>query len=202
MIENINIAQKNIRVSIIIPTLNEEKLIENILKQFTEEIKKKFDLEVIVSDGGSTDRTIEIARKYADKVIEKTDKSKQNISRGRNIGASLSLGDVLIFFNADTRITDPSEFLTEAIATLNIHNVGAIACPIKVFPELEKASDRAFHGFYNAYVKILNKYFLEWEEVSATLSNGNALKILVVIMKSLQRERILIFTKGSEQSGE
>ena len=144
-------------ISVIIPALNEEKLIENVLKQFTPELKKKFHLEVIVSDGGSTDNTIGLARKHADKVIE--ERSKQNISRGRNLGAASSLGDVLIFFNADTRITDPADFLTEAIATLNLQDVGAIACPIKVFPELEKASDRAFHGFYNAYVKILNRYF-------------------------------------------
>ncbi len=156
--KNNNTAAKK-KISVIIPALNEEKLIENNLKQFSPEIKNKFDLELIVSDGGSTDSTLQIAGKYADKVIEKTERSKQNISRGRNIGASFSLGDVLIFFNADTRVVDIEKFLSDVLDTLKDQSVGAIACPIKVFPELEKSSDRAFHGFYNGYVKILNKYF-------------------------------------------
>ena len=54
------------KISIIIPTLNEEKLITQTLKQFDCDIKKNFGLEVIVSDGGSTDSTLEIARNYAD----------------------------------------------------------------------------------------------------------------------------------------
>ncbi|CAN5489101.1 hypothetical protein BH10BAC5_BH10BAC5_26590 [soil metagenome] len=160
MTDKNNSTERPIKISVIIPALNEEKLIGNVLKQFTEDIRNKFELEVIVSDGGSIDKTLEISRVFADKVIEKTDKLKQNISRGRNIGASNSLGDVLIFFNADTRINDPDAFLSEVLCSLKDIEAGAIACPIRVFPELEKASDKAFHTFYNGYVKILNRFFM------------------------------------------
>jgi len=51
-----------LRYSIIIPTLNEEKLLPNLLKLLShQELKKKYDYEIIVSDGGSKDCTIEIA---------------------------------------------------------------------------------------------------------------------------------------------
>ncbi len=61
---------------------------------------------MIVSDGGSKDSTIKISKKYADRVILKTEHFPQNISQGRNEGAKNSLGDVLIFLNADTLVPD------------------------------------------------------------------------------------------------
>lgn len=54
-----------IPVTVCIIAKNEEKHIENCLKHL-----KKYDLEVIVTDTGSTDRTKEIAEKYADKVVD------------------------------------------------------------------------------------------------------------------------------------
>ena len=53
-------------ISFIIPTLNEEKTIEKTLKNLSEYFGEK---EIIVSDGRSSDKTIEIAKKYTDKVI-------------------------------------------------------------------------------------------------------------------------------------
>ena len=98
------------RISIIIPTLNEEKLIERSLSQFTKELKETYNIEVIVSDGGSKDSTIEISKKYADRLILHTEKFPQNISQGRNAGAKYSQRDVLIFLNADTCIKDTDYF--------------------------------------------------------------------------------------------
>ena len=89
------------KISIIIPALNEEKLIFQILDQFDSGLKEKYDLEIIVSDGGSKDSTLQIVDGLADKVLIHKEKYKQNISRGRNQGALNSLGDVLIFLNAD-----------------------------------------------------------------------------------------------------
>ena len=48
----------NNKISIIVPTLNEEKLILQVLRQFEPGLKDKFNLEVIVSDGGSKDSTL------------------------------------------------------------------------------------------------------------------------------------------------
>lgn len=149
-----------IKASVIIPALNEEKLIEDVLKQFTDEDIKNYNLELIVSDGGSTDKTLEKVKNYACNIIEHKENFRQNISQGRNNGASISRGDVLIFFNADTRISDKHKFFTNIFEILKDEKVSAIACPIYVFPEEEKFIDKAFHKFYNNYVIILNKFFM------------------------------------------
>ena len=74
-------------ISVIIPTLNEEKLIERMLQQFTPGLIEKHDLEIVVSDGGSTDATLSIAKQYAHTVVENAAGIKQTISLGRNLGA-------------------------------------------------------------------------------------------------------------------
>ena len=54
--------------SIVIPTLNEEKIIEDTINQFSV-IKHKYNIEIIVSDSGSSDKTVSIAKTTADKVV-------------------------------------------------------------------------------------------------------------------------------------
>ncbi|MCK5573526.1 MAG: TIGR04283 family arsenosugar biosynthesis glycosyltransferase [Bacteroidetes bacterium] len=84
------------RISVIVPSLNEEALIGGTLRSIRAEAP---DIEVVVVDGGSTDRSPEIAGEYA-RVI--------SAPRGRavqmNKGAQHSSGDVLVFLHADTRI--------------------------------------------------------------------------------------------------
>ena len=45
-------------VSVVIPTLNEEKLLPRMLGQFTPELAARYGIEIVVSDGGSIDRTL------------------------------------------------------------------------------------------------------------------------------------------------
>ncbi len=55
-------------VSVVIPTLNEEKNIASLLRGVKEELAP-YDYEIIVVDGHSKDRTVEIARKYGARII-------------------------------------------------------------------------------------------------------------------------------------
>ena len=71
-----------------------------MLKQFTPEIIQRYNIELVVSDGGSTDRTLEIAHRYAHVVVENTEHIKQTISLGRNEGARHASGDLFVFLNA------------------------------------------------------------------------------------------------------
>ena len=143
-------------ISIIIPTLNEEKLISRTLSQFTPEIKTKFNAEVIISDGGSKDGTLEIIKGKADKIVTANPDGRQNISIGRNAGAENSSGQYLYFLCADTRIEDIDYFFKRTIDELN-KSAAALACKVRVFPEEEILSDKIFHCFYNSYVFLLNK---------------------------------------------
>jgi glycosyltransferase involved in cell wall biosynthesis len=146
----------NPRISVIIPTLNEEKLLPGTLTQFTTRIKNLFGIELIVSDGGSIDRTLETAKKYADKVIENPPGIKQKISIGRNEGAKAACGKYFYFFNADTRIEKPEKFFEATLKELSNPLVAALTCNIHVFPEEKVWKDTIYHTFYNLYVRIIN----------------------------------------------
>lgn len=151
---------QNKNISIIIPTLNEEKLILQNLKQFDTGLKEIYNLEIIVSDGGSKDSTLQIVNGLADKVLIHKENKKQNISQGRNQGALNSKGDVLIFLNADTLISDVNLFFLKILELFNSDDIVAITCPVKVFKNEELLKDKIFHRVYNTYVRILNKFIM------------------------------------------
>jgi len=87
------------KISIIIPTINEANNLPLLLSDLSLIHKEE---EIIIVDGGSEDRTIDIANIYGAKVY----KSKER-NRGLqlDIGAKNSKGEWLIFLHADTRLT-------------------------------------------------------------------------------------------------
>lgn len=88
-------------MSIIVPTLNEELILESTLAQ----IQQLSPHELIVCDGGSDDDTCKIAERFSRRVI--------NVSVGRslqmNAGADEATGDLLLFLHADSRL-EPESF--------------------------------------------------------------------------------------------
>jgi len=92
-------------LSIIVPVLDEEARISEALQALAP--FRARGVEVIVADGGSRDRTMEIARPLADRVI--------SAPRGRgaqmNAGAAAASGDVLLFLHADTALPPEADVL-------------------------------------------------------------------------------------------
>ena len=147
----------DVKYSIIIPTLNEEYLLPGILLTLSDrELKKKYNYEVIVSDGGSTDDTLIQSRLYADKTLTFQNTDLKNISYGRHKGAVNAAGDILIFMNADVRIKEPYLFFEYIEKYFLNSSFAAMTCTIKVFPELERVTDKLFSAFINVYVRVLN----------------------------------------------
>ncbi len=144
-------------ISIIIPALNEEKLLEGMLKQFTPELIQRYNLELIVSDGGSTDRSLEIARTYAHKVVENIERVKQTISLGRNEGAKHATGKILVFLNADTLIKDVDYFFRRIHGEIHAEGLAALTCSVEVYPHEQKPIDKYYHGFYNWFFYMMNQ---------------------------------------------
>ena len=88
---------QNLKYSVVIPTFNEEKYLPLLLKDLESQTFK--DFEVIVSDANSTDSTRSIAKNYGATVCD-----GGLPSVGRNNGAKIAKGDILIFLDADVRI--------------------------------------------------------------------------------------------------
>jgi glycosyltransferase involved in cell wall biosynthesis len=103
-----------LKISIIIPAFNEERLIDGTLRQ-THKAAEQFTQrgwhwETIVCDNNSTDRTAEIARAAGATVVFEP---VNQIGRARNSGAAAAAGDWLIFVDADSQ---PSAELFEEVA--------------------------------------------------------------------------------------
>lgn len=147
-------------ISVIVPAYQEEKIIEESLVCYTELLKRKYNFELIVSDGGSADKTVEIAKKYADKIVVHTDKKRQTIAGGRNNGAIAAEGDILVFINADTKPQDPEAFFQWISNWAENKNgyakAGAIACKVYADSDEITFKDKLFFSIHNCYVCFLN----------------------------------------------
>jgi glycosyltransferase involved in cell wall biosynthesis len=87
-----------VKLSIIVPAFNEEKLLGETLACIRE-AASGLEAELIVCDNNSTDRTAEIARQAGAKVVFEP---VNQISRARNAGAAAATGDWLVFVDADS----------------------------------------------------------------------------------------------------
>lgn len=108
--------------SIVIPTLNEEHYISNLLKCL--EKQKYRDFEVIVVDANSVDKTVGVSKSFSNKLpnLSVLISKKRNLSYQRNLGARRGTGAYLVFFDADIAI--PPDYLQKihkAIIDSNAH---------------------------------------------------------------------------------
>lgn len=109
-------------ISIIIPVLNEGKIIKATLDRLTQYP----EVEVIVVDGGSQDETVAIAQPLAKVITVKV--------RGRagqmNAGAKQANADILLFLHADTQL--PDNFVDLVTRTLRLNRTIAGAFTLKI----------------------------------------------------------------------
>jgi len=118
-----------IQISIIIPILNEEKYIKNCLDSI---IKSDFDkdkMEVLLIDGGSSDKTIEIIKEYQKKYpfFKFLHNPKKIVPVAMNIGIKEAKGEYII--RLDAHSSYPKDYFSKLIywhKKLNADNVGAI----------------------------------------------------------------------------
>lgn len=88
-------------VAVIVPAYNEEDYIEKTLRAVKESNYPRQLLEVIVVDNASSDDTVDIAKKFADKVLSL---ENGNVGAVRNYGANHSQAEIFIFLDADCLI--------------------------------------------------------------------------------------------------
>lgn len=107
------------RISVVIPTLNEEALLPSILAHTA---TLGFE-ELVIVDGGSQDRTLEIVQSFAPRAQHSALSAVRLLTsppgraRQMNAGAAASRGDVLLFLHADTRLPDTAAQAVEHALT-------------------------------------------------------------------------------------
>lgn len=145
------------KFSIVIPTRNEELVIAESILQYAPYFEKN-ELEIIVSDAGSTDKTIEAVHSMVEKfpgrvrLVQKT--GKQNIAIGRNAGAAVARGEILFHTDADVRLPDPALFFQQVMATFSNPKILAATTAIRVYPSDARFSDRFYHFLMNTTIRL------------------------------------------------
>lgn len=143
------------KISIVIPTRNEELVIAESILQYAPFLGKN-ELEIIVSDAGSTDKTIDLVHSMMEKfpgsvrLVQKA--GKQNIAIGRNAGAAAASGEILFHTDADVRLPDPALFFQRVAAAFSNPITLAATTAIRVYPSEARFSDRFYHFLMNTTI--------------------------------------------------
>jgi len=146
------------KVSIVIPTKNNEDTIERCLSSI-QKLEFNGDLEVIIVDGHSTDETVGIARKYGCKVVFE---NKGTISYARNLGVKLARGEFIAFTDADC-IVDKN-WLEELIKHFNNPMVASVGGP-NLTPEDDTDFAKCVGDFFLLLSKLGTRYGFQGKEV-------------------------------------
>lgn len=110
--------------TVVIPCLNEEQGIEQILKQMP-----AFVDEVIVVDNGSTDRTSEVARSFGAQVIRE---EVRGYGRSYRKGFANARGDIIVTLDGDHSYpVDALSYLLEAFLHLEVDFLNASRFPVR-----------------------------------------------------------------------
>ena len=132
------------RVSIVIPALNEERVIGQCLQALTRLDFPRDSFEVVLVDNGSTDRTVEIARSFSPALnLTVLPRPGARISAMRNFGVSKTSGEILAFLDADCLA--PPQWLRTATRLLAQEGLGVLGAHYKV-PEDSSWVGRAWFG--------------------------------------------------------
>ena len=133
-------------LSIIIPTLNEERFLPLLLRSLRNQSFQ--DFEVIVADAKSKDRTRAIAHAFGARVV---DGGLPGV--GRNKGAKVAKGDLLLFLDADVVL--PNFFLEKNVADFRKRNLDVATTFVK--PLSSRFDDKVIHFGWNVvYLALQN----------------------------------------------
>lgn len=131
------------KVSIIIPTFNEEKYLPKLLDCLVSQTFR--DFEIIVADADSNDDTVTIAKANGALVVP-----GGMPGVGRNRGAEYANGEYLFFLDSDIQVRQ--DFLEQAVAELDDRNIEIATCEAEPLSDLK--IDKIIHKFANIFIKL------------------------------------------------
>jgi glycosyltransferase involved in cell wall biosynthesis len=136
------------KISIIVPTLNEENYVGSLLSDIAKQTKEAD--EIIIVDARSKDGTVSVVERFpnADLLI-----GSPPVASQRNLGGRQARGDVLVFLDADVRL--PKTFLEDFVEEFERRQL-YIACPLYM-PYRSTLAINAIHVFFNAMFALFQK---------------------------------------------
>ena len=142
---------KNRRITVVVPCLNEEVGIANVLREVP-----SFVDEVIVVDNGSTDHTAAIARQMGAQVVSELNRG---YGRAYKSGFSRATGDIIVTLDGDHSYpVDALSYLLEAFMHCGVGFLSASR-----FPVLHDAAMNSKHKFGNRVLSLaMSLLFLRW----------------------------------------
>ena len=126
--------------SVVIPTLNEERLLGGLLSDLAAQSRRPD--EVFVVDAGSEDGTVAVARRFP---FVEVLRSTPPVALGRNTGGRRTSGDVILFLDADARL--PRGFLEGFLGEFERRGLD-VACPL-YYPYRSTRAVERFHDLFN-----------------------------------------------------
>ncbi len=144
-------------ISIVIPTYNEEKYIEEMLRQFSE--IKSVPVEIIVSDNKSEDATVDLARKYAQHVIKNHDAVHATIALTRNRGATQAKYPLIMFVDSAVTIPHIDSFFKHVVRQFEERpRCVGLTVKLGVMPSVATFADRLIFGAIDWWFWVSNNY--------------------------------------------
>lgn len=120
------------KISIVIPTYNEEGFIGRLLESISQQMVAPY--EVIVVDSGSDDATAKEVAQFADKLPLVGICAARGVSKQRNAGALIANGDVILFLDSDVELQP--NFLCDAMQEFTERNLDLAGGHFYIDPEL------------------------------------------------------------------
>lgn len=148
-----NIRQSNYKVSIIIPVYNVERYLRSCLDSLLMQTIDFKDMEILLINDGSTDRSLLICKEYAEFYpnIKVFDKENEGVSKTRNLGLDVATGKYIMYLDADDMLTETVVKSVTDFFDMHYDDVDMVTYPEKAY--LPDGNTRPLHLRY----KVLKK---------------------------------------------
>ncbi len=157
--------------SIIIPTLNAQRTLDECLKYVVAQNYPKEEYEIIIADGGSIDQTLDIVNKYNTKIVANPLKTGE---AGKMAGLKVAQGEFVIFLDSDNILIDP-DWLTKLQKPFND---GEIVAAESIY-FLSRKTDNALTRYF-AYMGMgdpINLFLGNYDHISVITNKWTSLNI-------------------------